>query len=187
MTNEKLTKATIAERRVKVFQAAIEVAKVRGVGGIRNTDIGEILKISPGNIMWWYGANMETLRQDVIAWAKKNKCYNTVVSPLLMKKIKRSAPAHRREFIRVSALETAKGCHYMILTREDIAEHAGISPALVSNYLGRVDNIRNIIVDDAIEQGVDVVIAQALSVRDPRATRLSKEVKTKAVLSLIQQ
>lgn len=94
---------------------------------------------------------------------------------------KRAAPELRRKHVLDVALELAKTKGYNVLTRDDIATGANISPALISHYFGTIENLRNDIIKLAVKCEVLEIIAQGLVRGDPIAVRAPKELKYRAV------
>lgn len=55
------------------------------------------------------------------------------------------------------------------LTREAVAQRAGVSPALVSARLGTMENLRRSVMRAAVRDGVVPVVAQGIARGDKRA------------------
>jgi len=90
----------------------------------------------------------------------------------------------RKEAILESALAMAAKHGYHQMTRQQIAEHAKVSPALVSHYLGTMDAMRRDVMRHAVRCGNLAVIAQGLALRDRHALKASAELQRAAGASL---
>ena len=92
----------------------------------------------------------------------------------------------REKQILDAALSLSVKIGYSCITRDAVAEIAGVSSALIANYFPRMYHLKQAIMQTAIKQEVLEVIAQGLSIRDPMALKISNELKVK-VLSLLSQ
>jgi AcrR family transcriptional regulator len=66
------------------------------------------------------------------------------------------------------------------LTRERIAQTAGVSPALVSARLGTMEQLRRSVMRAAVRQRVVPVVAEGLAVRDKHAQAADEELRALA-------
>lgn len=102
-----------------------------------------------------------------------------------MKTLKEELLQARREFFIRAAMKVAEqkgGFHR--LTREMIAKEAGVSPPLVSRYLGGMDTIRSTIMTEAVAQSRTAIVAQGLTAGHPVALAASETIKQKAKQSI---
>jgi AcrR family transcriptional regulator len=100
---------------------------------------------------------------------------------------KRMSPVERRqqqESILDAALAVAQSIGYAYITREQVAKEAGVSPSLISAYLGTVPKFRRAVFRRAIAVENLAVIAQGLLARDPRALKLPDDLKQRAIDAL---
>lgn len=79
-----------------------------------------------------------------------------------------------------AALKLAETLGYRNVSREQIAEAAKVSPALVSSRLGTMEQVRRAIMRAAVKAGNARVVAQGLAHKDPYARRAPDELKTEA-------
>lgn len=87
----------------------------------------------------------------------------------------------QREAILDAAVEVSKNHGYAHITREQVAQQAGISPALVSSYLGTVPKFRRDVMRRAVAVEALEVIAQGLVIKDPHAMKADEELKQRAI------
>jgi len=100
---------------------------------------------------------------------------------------KRMQPKERRAAILTAAVELARVEGYNRITREGVANAAGVSPGLVSQYFNTMAQLRRALIRHAInaEPPVLEIIAQGLTAQDPHALRASDELKKQAVALLL--
>ena len=92
----------------------------------------------------------------------------------------RLPPESRRQSIFAAAVDAAERLDYRHMTREDIGEAAGCTPALVSSYFGSMDDIRKMVVEHGCSSGNLLLIGQALAARHPMTRRLDHRIKLAA-------
>ena len=92
----------------------------------------------------------------------------------------------RRELIIIAATALArKPGGWVALTRTSIAEASQCSPALVSRALGDMDDVRAIVMRQAIRYQYLDLIAQGIASDYPACRKLSPILKHKAVALLV--
>jgi AcrR family transcriptional regulator len=100
---------------------------------------------------------------------------------------KRMHPKVRTGLILSAAVKLAEKAPggYRALSRDQIAESAGVSPGLVSFYLGTMDAVRRSIMRAAIAEKNLKVIAQGLGAGDTYAKKAPPELKAAAAAALL--
>lgn len=98
----------------------------------------------------------------------------------------RLQPADRKAEILDAALTAAARSDYRTITRDQVAERAACSPALVSLYFGTMTKFRRAIMSAAVARRVLPVIAQGLTAGDPKARRAPEDVKAAALRGLMK-
>jgi len=93
----------------------------------------------------------------------------------------RTAPEISRQFILDATMTLASKGDYFLLRRDDVAQAAGIAPALVSYYFGTMPQFRRTIIREAIRTNNLYIIACGLMHRDPRAMACDVEIKKQAL------
>jgi AcrR family transcriptional regulator len=83
-----------------------------------------------------------------------------------------------------AALTLAVTGRYDRITRRQIANAAGVSPARVSLLAGDMDGMRDAIMRAAVTAGNAIVVAQGLADRHPAALAVSDELKQAALAAL---
>lgn len=93
------------------------------------------------------------------------------------KKRTRLDTTERRKQIQEAAVRVAERTDYRMMTREQIGEEAGCTPALVSSYFGDMPEIREMVVRHALARRILVIIGQAIAARDPLVRRLDMKTR----------
>lgn len=78
----------------------------------------------------------------------------------------------------------SKKTTYSRVTREQIAECAGIPPTLITYHCGTMADLRRDIMREAVRVECLPVIAQGLAARDRHALKASEELRRRALQSL---
>ncbi len=99
-------------------------------------------------------------------------------------KSKRLPPSDRKAALLSTALHLAERGHYARITRESIAHTAGVSPGLVSKYLGTMIAMRRLLMRHAVKVENLAVIGQGLSAGDKHATSAPPALRSKAAARL---
>lgn len=99
---------------------------------------------------------------------------------------KKQATRDRVARILTAAVKLSAKEGYRTVTREAIANAAGVAPGLVSLYLGTRENWQRAIMREAIRTECLPVIAQGLVVRDPHARKVAPELRQKALQIAMQ-
>ncbi len=97
---------------------------------------------------------------------------------------KRRTPDARKTEILEAAIIVAICSHYRHMTRQEIADQAGISAPLVTHYFSSMDSLRTDLMIYAVDQGEAEVVAQGLIDNNVWAMAASDELKAKAKKTL---
>ena len=71
--------------------------------------------------------------------------------------------------------------NYKLVTRREIAEALDISPSLISLYFGDMQELKNEIVQYAIDNKELIIIAQIVLFKDPRMSSIPKTIRNEAL------
>ena len=82
------------------------------------------------------------------------------------------------------ALELAEINGYRNVTRDQIAERAGVATGTVSLHLGTMNQLRRTIIRHALKEGKNRIIAEAIIACDPHIKRLTKEERHAALTAV---
>lgn len=89
-------------------------------------------------------------------------------------------PALRKDHILSTALAISEIKGYNKITRDDVAEAAGVSMGLITHYFETMNQLKRDIMRAAVKRGYVAIIAQGLTNKDRHALKASKELKTQA-------
>ena len=92
----------------------------------------------------------------------------------------RANPELRRDQILKVAVELSIKQGYNHIRRDDVAEAAGVSEGLVTNYFNTMNQLRRDIIRVAIKKEIPEIIAQGLANGDKHARKAPSELKEKA-------
>ena len=90
-------------------------------------------------------------------------------------------PVMRRDQILNVAIELAKKSGYNNITRNDVADNAGVSMSLINRYFKTMPQLRRAVIRAAVANEVLEIIAQGLVNKDARARKASDELKSRAL------
>lgn len=96
-------------------------------------------------------------------------------------------PTVRKELILSEAVTLALKLGYSKVTRQHVADAAGISNGLVNHHFGTMGQLHRDIMRYAVANEVLQVIAQGLAVGDPHAKKATEDLKLRAMTFIINQ
>lgn len=99
--------------------------------------------------------------------------------------MKRMRPQDRRDAILSSAVDVVQSCGFSSVTREQVAEAAGISKATINYHFKSMDEFRSDLMRYAVRTRCLLIIAQGLVVGDKIAKSAPDDVKQRALDSLV--
>lgn len=99
----------------------------------------------------------------------------------------RSAPDARKEKILLAAIEVSKNTGYKGITREKVAEEAGVSSALVATYFNRMVFLKSAVMEHAVKREIIEIVAQGVAHNDPFTLRLAPALKNKVMEHLFNK
>lgn len=159
-------------KREHVKKTAVAMVKEAGLINLSRRQLCERAGIPDGSFPHVMGCNfaefVEELRVDGIEAA------DYPVSKT------RANPTLRKGHILAVAVAMAKDVGYHKITRDAVAEAAGVSMGLVTRYFGTMTQLRRDIVRHAIREQVPEIIAQALANGDDHARKAPEELKMRA-------
>lgn len=93
----------------------------------------------------------------------------------------RLKPKERRKQILNTAIQLAREKGFESLTRDDIANRAGVSHGLVTHYYNTMTQVRRDVMRAAVRQEILEIIAYGLATSNPHAAKASPELKARAI------
>lgn len=98
----------------------------------------------------------------------------------------RLTPAKRRIALLETAIQLCESMGYLRVSRRAIAREAGVSPALVSHYLGPIGVLRRTIMSVAVDRKILPIIAQGLTMGDKIAVSAPGYLKRRAARFVVR-
>lgn len=162
-------------KREHVKQTALSMVEEAGLINLSRSALCERAGIPDGSFPHVMGCNfsefveeLRGLRPDPAHVVTKN----------------RANPALRKDQILSVAVTQAKEVGYTKITRDGVAEGAGVSMGLVTRYFGTMKNLRRDIIRYAIRNDIAEIIAQGLANGDCHARKAPAELKAQAATLL---
>lgn len=93
----------------------------------------------------------------------------------------RLLPKQRKDQILQIAINLAEEIGYQNITRDVIAQRAGVAQSLITHYFKTMKNLRKIIMREAVASNTNSIIAQGLVAKDPIALQITDANKQKAL------
>lgn len=97
----------------------------------------------------------------------------------------RKKPEVRKAEILESALTVANRDGWINMTRDSVAEHAGVAIGLVNHYYGTMSQLKRAVMRAAITRGEYKILAQGVLAQDPVAIKAPGKMKKEAVSSYV--
>lgn len=98
---------------------------------------------------------------------------------------RRRAPQERREQILVVAVKLVRKHGLSAVTRDAVAEAAGVAQGTVNVYFGSIAGLREEVMQRAVEERDAQLLAQGLVERHPVAMKAPESLRRKALNTLV--
>lgn len=164
------------ETRDRVKRVAIEMAREAG-GLIHLTcrDLCDRAGVSDGSFSHIMGQSFAAFVGDLRLHGGVPLCTQSTT-----RKGRAAHPLVRQDQILAVALEMAKEGHYLRVTRDRIAERAGVAAGSVTRYFGTMKQLQRALMRAAVTHGVVEVVAQGIIERDPQALKAPESLLSQA-------
>ena len=144
-----------------------------GLINLSRSDLCERAGIPDGSFLHVMGCSFADFTEEL-------KAEGIDETPFPVKK-RRANPQLRKEHILSAAISLSKEIGYQRITRDAIAERAGVSVGLVSSYFGTMTQLKSDVMRRAVKQQILEIIAQGLAAQDDHARKAPKGLKDQAV------
>jgi len=158
----------------KIENEAVKMAKEIGVNNVTCKALCDAVGISTGS--WFY--TMGVKFEDFIKTIKAEE------SPYVVKK--RADKESRARHIVQSAIDLSERIGYQNIDRRSVAEEAGISYELVAHYFPNIDELKELVMQNAVHTRNVTILAQGLANKDKTAQSAEESLKIQAAQSLLQ-
>lgn len=156
----------------KIIIAAHEMIAENGLINLSRNSLCERVGIPPGSFTHVMGHTFSHFI-DMLKKHDPDKRIHVVNKT-------RVEPSLRRDQLLNVALSVAINAGYNNLTRDAIADKAGVSPSLVSTYFGTIKQLKRTVMRAAVKQSIPEIVAQGLVIKDTHAMKAPQELKTRA-------
>lgn len=95
---------------------------------------------------------------------------------------KRLEPDARRSAILTAAVSLAETRGYHNITRDDVAQAAGVSAGLVTRYFYAMPELRRRVMEEAVRLQIPAIVAQGIANRCPVAMAAPAPLKLQAAM-----
>lgn len=164
-------------KREKVKAVAVAMVRESGLINLSRRELCEQADIPDGSFPHIMECNFSQFVEELRAMNIEENARACVSKS-------RVPAAMRKEHILGVAIELAIRDGYNKITRDGIAEAAGVSMGLVTKYFGTMIQLKRDVIRAAIKQEIPEIIAQGLANGDDRARKASAELKAKAATIL---
>jgi DNA-binding transcriptional regulator YbjK len=163
-------------KREQVKAVAVEMVKEAGLINLARRELCDRAGIPDGSFPHVMGSTFAEFVEEL-----RNENIEQGMAPVS----KRRAPAAlRKEQLLDVAIDLAVEENYAKITRDSVAERAGVSMGLVTKYFGTMNQLKTEVMRAAVKRGIPSIIAQGLATGDSRAKKAAPELKEKAIALL---
>jgi len=159
--------------KAHITNIALDMIHTNGVINLSRLELCERAGIPDGSFQYHTGVSFT----EFVSRIKKVVVADTTIHPVIKL---RADPALRKDHILNSAIVIAMEKGYNKITRDDVAETAGVSMGLITYYFETMNQLKRDIMRTAVKRGIVEIVAQGLTNKDRHALKASKELKTKA-------
>ncbi len=152
----------------KITKAAIDIVSKIGLINLTRQSLCDSVNIADGSFYSIMGVTFTEFAKSL-----------TEYDVYHITDCKRANINVRKQHILASAIIVAKNKSYNKMTREDVANEAGVSLSLITHRFNTMAQLRCDVMRYAIKNEIVEIIAQGLAYRDKRAIRISQELKHK--------
>ena len=157
----------------EVMETARGMVRAAGLINLSRRELCERAGIADGSFPHVMGCTFAELQEQLRA--------ENLVQPVAPVSKSRVPAGLRKEHILAVAIELAKTVGYSKITRDGVAEAAGVSFGLVTRYFGTMRQLRTDIMRAAIKQRILEIVLQGLANGDHRAKNAPEDLKQEAL------
>lgn len=163
--------------REHVKSVALQIANADGIVNLSRRDLCERAGIPAGSFIYVMGCSFTAFLDEL----RKEVAPN---GSALIKKGRINKRDRSAQLLTVGVLCAKEHGLYKI-TREQIANRAGVSESLIRKYFKTMDALRRAILREAVRNGVIEIVATGLAAGDPTARKAPPELKERAAEFLV--
>ncbi|MCH9712662.1 MAG: TetR/AcrR family transcriptional regulator [Proteobacteria bacterium] len=155
-----------------ITNIALEMVQDNGLINLSRGELCERAGISIGSFPYYMGCSFTEFVSKLRPQIVDNNTHNVIKL--------RADPALRKDNILQTAIKISIKKGYNKITRDDVAEAAGVSMGLITHYFTNMNQLRRDIMRTSVKTEIPEIVAQGLANKDRHALKASKELKTKA-------
>lgn len=167
----------MSKTRDEIKAIAVRMVKENGLINLSRSGLCAAAGIPDGSFPYVMGCNFSEFVGELRVMGLN--------SPLRKVSKTRTNPELRKEHILDTAVAVAKSIGYNKITRDQVAEAAGVSPGLISRYFPAMVQLRKAVMRQAVRHEIPEIIAQGLAADDDRAKGAPPELKSRACALLL--
>lgn len=155
-----------------LLSLAKTMARETGLINLSRQALCDRAEIAPGSFSYYAGCTFNEFVAEL-----KDELFDGRCVPVTKA---RANPELRKGSILDAAVQLAKKQGYSNISRQQIAELAGVSTGLVTKYFGTMPQMRRAIMRSAITRGIPEIVAQGMAAGDRQAGKAPEELKAAA-------
>jgi hypothetical protein len=159
--------------KTHVMKVARDMVRKSGLINLSRSELCARAGIADGSFPHVMGCTFGDLQEQLRA--------ENLVQPIAPVSKSRVPAALRKEHILAVAVNQAKTTGYTKITRDGIAEAAGVSFGLVTKYFGTMSNLKRAVMGEAIKQKIPEIVLQGIACGDKRALNAPEALKQEAL------
>lgn len=167
--------------KTEIEDLAFEMIKESGLINLSRKALCERAKIKEGTFNHIMGCSFIAFTEQLRKALPKDE--EVSVHPVT--KTRTNNPQLRKDQILAAAVKISGAKNYNTITRQNIADAAGVSTGLVARYFNTMLQIRRAIMRSAIKNKNLKIIAQGLVNKDPNALKAPKPLQQQAIKAIV--
>lgn len=156
-----------------IKKVAVAMVRESGLINLTRAALCERAGIPAGSFPHVAGCTFTELVREL----QSERVFDATSTPVVRR---RTDPTLRKEHILSVAVDMSQEQGYNKITRDGLAERAGVSAGLVTKYFGTMNQLRRDVMRRAIARGLADIVAQGLANRDAHAQKAPAELKAEA-------
>jgi len=101
-----------------------------------------------------------------------------------MTRRQRMDPDERRCAILAAAVSVAQRTGWLMMTRRDVAQAAGVAEPTVNLYFSNMATLRDAVMREAVRLDIPALVAQGIVAKHPYTRRMGADARRKALATL---
>jgi hypothetical protein len=159
-----------------LLSLAKTMARETGLINLSRQALCDRAEIAPGSFSYYAGCTFNEFVAEL-----KDELFDGRHIPVTKA---RANPELRKSSILDAAVDLSRTFGYANISRQQVADRAGVSTGLVTKYFGTMKQLRRAIIRAAIAREIPEIVAQGLACSDQHVMKAPDELKAAARLSI---